>query len=212
MRIPFRYSLLLFSGSVSAISSMTHQVNEDIRDREVRVISATGEQLGIMSARDALELAARQDLDLVKISPKAVPPVCKIMDYGRFRFEQAKKEKEIRKNQHIVEIKEVRMSPSIDSGDFNVKLRNAKKFLSEGNRVKVAVRFRGREMAHTEIGADLLKRFAEECGDVANLDKKPNLEGRHMIMFLSPKTAKDLAAAAKKAAADAKEAEQANNQ
>ncbi len=212
MRIPFRYSLLLFSGGVSAISSMTHQVNEDIRDREVRVISATGEQLGIMSARDALELAARQDLDLVKISPKAVPPVCKIMDYGRFRFEQAKKEKEIRKNQHIVEIKEVRMSPSIDSGDFNVKLRNAKKFLSEGNRVKVAVRFRGREMAHTEIGADLLKRFAEECGDVANLDKKPNLEGRHMIMFLSPKTAKDLAAAAKKAAADAKEAEQANNQ
>ena len=212
MRIPFRYSLLLFSGGVSAISSMTHQVNEDIRDREVRVISATGEQLGIMSARDALELAARQDLDLVKISPKAVPPVCKIMDYGRFRFEQAKKEKEIRKNQHIVEIKEVRMSPSIDSGDFNVKLRNAKKFLSEGNRVKVAVRFRGREMAHTEIGADLLKRFAEECGDVANLDKKPNLEGRHMIMFLSPKTAKALAAAAKKAAADAKEAEQANNQ
>ena len=212
MRIPFRYSLLLFSGGVSAISSMTHQVNEDIRDREVRVISATGEQLGIMSARDALELAARQDLDLVKISPKAVPPVCKIMDYGRFRFEQAKKEKEIRKNQHIVEIKEVRMSPSIDSGDFNVKLRNAKKFLSEGNRVKVAVRFRGREMAHTEIGADLLKRFAEECGDVANLDKKPNLEGRHMIMFLSPKTAKDLAAAAKTAAADAKEAEQANNQ
>ena len=212
MRIPFRYSLLLFSGGVSAISSMTHQVNEDIRDREVRVISATGEQLGIMSARDALELAARQDLDLVKISPKAVPPVCKIMDYGRFRFEQAKKEKEIRKNQHIVEIKEVRMSPSIDSGDFNVKLRNAKKFLSEGNRVKVAVRFRGREMAHTEIGADLLKRFAEECGDVANLDKKPNLEGRHMIMFLSPKTAKDLAAAAKKAAADDKEAEQANNQ
>ena len=212
MRIPFRYSLLLFSGGVSAISSMTHQVNEDIRDREVRVISATGEQLGIMSARDALELAARQDLDLVKISPKAVPPVCKIMDYGRFRFEQAKKEKEIRKNQHIVEIKEVRMSPSIDSGDFNVKLRNAKKFLSEGNRVKVAVRFRGREMAHTEIGADLLKRFAEECGDVANLDKKPNLEGRHMIMFLSPKTAKELAAAAKKAAADAKEAEQANNQ
>ena len=212
MRIPFRYSLLLFSGGVSAISSMTHQVNEDIRDREVRVISATGEQLGIMSARDALELAARQDLDLVKISPKAVPPVCKIMDYGRFRFEQAKKEKEIRKNQHIVEIKEVRMSPSIDSGDFNVKLRNAKKFLSEGNRVKVAVRFRGREMAHTEIGADLLKRFAEECADVANLDKKPNLEGRHMIMFLSPKTAKDLAAAAKKAAVEAKEAEQANNQ
>ena len=178
---------------------MSHQVNEEIRDREVRVISATGEQLGIMSARDALELAIRQDMDLVKISPKAVPPVCKIMDYGRFRFEQAKKEKEIRKNQHIVEIKEVRMSPSIDSGDFQVKLRNARKFLSEGNRVKVAVRFRGREMAHTEIGADLLKDFAEQCADVANLDKKPNLEGRHMIMFLSPKTAKELNVAAKKA-------------
>ena len=178
---------------------MSHQINEEIRDREVRVISATGEQLGIMSARDALELAIRQDMDLVKISPKAVPPVCKIMDYGRFRFEQAKKEKEIRKNQHIVEIKEVRMSPSIDSGDFQVKLRNARKFLSEGNRVKVAVRFRGREMAHTEIGADLLKDFAEQCADVANLDKKPNLEGRHMIMFLSPKTAKELNAAAKKA-------------
>jgi translation initiation factor IF-3 len=181
---------------------MTHQVNEEIRDKEVRVISATGEQLGIMSARDALEIAARQDLDLVKISPKAVPPVCKVMDYGRFRFEQAKKEKEIRKNQHIVEIKEVRMSPSIDSGDFNVKLRNAKKFLGEGNRVKVAVRFRGREMAHTEIGADLLKKFAEDCADVANMDKKPNLEGRHMIMFLSPKTAKELNAAAKKAKED----------
>ena len=178
---------------------MSHQINEEIRDREVRVISATGEQLGIMSARDALELAIRQDMDLVKISPKAVPPVCKIMDYGRYRFEQSKREKEIRKNQHIVEIKEVRMSPSIDSGDFQVKLRNARKFLSEGNRVKVAVRFRGREMAHTEIGADLLKDFAEQCADVANLDKKPNLEGRHMIMFLSPKTAKELNAAAKKA-------------
>jgi translation initiation factor IF-3 len=173
------------------------------------VISATGEQMGIMSARDALEIAARQDMDLVKISPKAVPPVCKIMDYGRYRFEQAKKEKEIRKNQHIVEIKEVRMSPSIDSGDFNVKLRNAKKFLTEGNRVKVAVRFRGREMAHTEIGADLLKKFAEQCADVANLDKKPNLEGRHMIMFLSPKTAKELNAVAKKAKDDEQQAKEA---
>ncbi|MCD7945349.1 MAG: translation initiation factor IF-3 [Clostridiales bacterium] len=183
---------------------MTHQINEEIRDKEVRVISATGEQLGIMSAKSALEIAARQEMDLVKISPKAVPPVCKVMDYGRYRFEQSKREKEMRKNQHIVEIKEVRMSPSIDSGDFNVKLRNAKKFLAEGDRVKVAVRFRGREMAHTEIGADLLKRFAAECSDVANLDKKPNMEGRHMIMFLSPKTAKELNTAAKKAAAQEK--------
>lgn len=199
MRIPSLVFAFLFSGRCSGISSMTHQINEEIRDKEVRLISATGEQLGIMSARSALEIAAKQDLDLVKISPKATPPVCKVMDYGRFRFEQAKRDKEIRKNQHVVEIKEIRMSPSIDVGDFNVKLRNAKKFLSEGNRVKVAVRFRGREMAHTEIGAELLSRFADECSDVANLDKKPNMEGRHMIMFLSPKTAKELSAAAKKA-------------
>lgn len=186
---------------------MTHQVNEEIRDKEVRVISDTGEQLGIMSARSALEIAARKEMDLVKISPKAVPPVCKIMDYGRFRFEQAKREKEIRKNQHVVEIKEIRMSPSIDSGDFNVKIRNAKKFLAEGNRVKVAVRFRGREMAHTEIGAELLKRFAEECGDIANLEKKANMEGRHMIIFLAPKTAKELATAKKAAEAAEKNKE-----
>ena len=168
-----------------------HELNEDIHDREVRLIGSEGEQLGIMSSAEALKIADEQGLDLVKISPQATPPVCKLMNYGKFRFEQSKREKEARKNQHVVEIKEIRMSPSIDIGDFNVKLRNAKKFLSEGNRVKVAVRFRGREMAHTEIGADLLKRFAAECGDVSSLDKKPNLEGRHMIMFLSPKTGKE---------------------
>ena len=198
MRIPSPVFAFYFSGRCFRISSTTHQINEEIRDKEVRLISATGEQLGIMSARSALEIAAKQDLDLVKISPKATPPVCKVMDYGRFRFEPADRDKKVRENQHVVEIKEIRMSPGIDVGDFNVTLRNAKKFLSEGNRVKVAVRFRGREMAHTEIGADLLGRFAEECGDVANLDKKPNMEGRHMIMFLSPKTAKELSAAAKK--------------
>lgn len=175
-----------------------HQLNEDINDREVRLIGENGEQMGIVSSDEALRIAEERGLDLVKISPQAVPPVCKLMNYGKYRFEQSKREKEARKNQHVVEIKEIRMSPGIDVGDFNVKLRNAKKFLSEGNRVKVAVRFRGREMAHTEIGADLLGRFAEECGDVANLDKKPNMEGRHMIMFLSPKTAKELSAAAKK--------------
>ena len=143
-----------------------------------------------MSAQDALNMAEEQGLDLVKISPNAVPPVCKLMDYGKFRFEQTKREKEARKNQHVVEIKEIRMSPSIDVNDFNVKMRNAIKFLSDGNRVKVTVRFRGREMAHTDIGRDLLNRFAEQCAETANLDKTAKLEGRMMSIFLSPKTGK----------------------
>ena len=144
-----------------------------------------------MSAREALELAASRDLDLVKISPTATPPVCKLMDYGKYKFEQTKREKEARKNQHIVEIKEIRMSPGIDVNDFNVKLRNAQKFLSEGNRVKVTVRFRGREMAHTDIGRDLLIKFAGQCSEEATLDKDPKLDGRHMSLFLSPKVAKE---------------------
>ena len=164
-----------------------HQLNEEIRDSEIRLIGSTGEQLGIMSAAQALEIAAEQDLDLVKISPQANPPVCKLMDYGKFRFEQSKREKEARKNQHIVEIKEVRMSPGIDVGDFNTKLKNAQKFLRDGDRVKVTVRFRGREMAHTNIGEQLLRKFAEQCAELANLDKQPKLEGRNMSMFLSPK-------------------------
>ena len=168
------------------ISNVAHQINEEIRDKEVRLIGGQGEQLGIMSADEALKIAEEQGFDLVKISPTAVPPVCKLLDYGKFRFEQAKKEKEARKNQHVVEIKEIRMSPSIDIGDFNVKLKNAQKFVAEGNRVKVTVRFRGREMAHTEIGENLLKRFAEECADVAVMDKPPKLEGRHMAMFIAP--------------------------
>ncbi len=170
---------------------MTHQINEEIRDKEVRLISPTGEQLGIMSARAALAMAEEQELDLVKISPTATPPVCKLMDYGKFRFEQTKREKEAKKNQHVVEIKEIRMSPGIDVGDFNVKLRNAQKFLAEGNRVKVTIRFRGREMAHTDIGRGLLMRFAEDCAEMAAMDKSPKLEGRHMSMFLSPKAAKE---------------------
>ena len=174
------------------ISSKGHQINEEIRDREVRLVSADGEQLGIMSAREALEKAIELDLDLVKISPTANPPVCKLMDYGKFKFEQTKREKEAKKNQHVVEIKEVRMSPGIDVNDFNVKLRNAQKFLAEGNRVKVTVRFRGREMAHTDIGRSLLIKFAEECGEVATLDKDPKLDGRHMSIFLSPKIAKEV--------------------
>jgi translation initiation factor IF-3 len=167
-----------------------HQLNEEIRDSEVRLIGSTGEQLGIMSAAQAQHIADEQGLDLVKISPQATPPVCKLMDYGKCRFEQSKREKEARKNQHVVEIKEVRMSPGIDVGDFNTKLKNAQKFLTEGNRVKVSVRFRGREMAHTEIGRDLLVRFAEQISEVSTLDKEPKMEGRSMSIFLSPKTGK----------------------
>ena len=167
-----------------------HQLNEDIRDSEIRLIGSTGEQLGIMSAAQAQRIADEQGLDLVKISPQATPPVCKLMDYGKFRFEQGKREKEAKKNQHVVEIKEIRKSPGIDVGDFNTKLKNAQKFLADGNRVKVSVRFRGREMAHTDIGKDLLVRFAEQCAEVATLDKEPKLEGRSMSIFLSPKTGK----------------------
>ena len=167
-----------------------HQLNEDIRDSEIRLIGSTGEQLGIMSAAQAQRIADEQGLDLVKISPQATPPVCKLMDYGKFRFEQGKREKEAKKNQHVVEIKEIRMSPGIDVGDFNTKLKNAQKFLADGNRVKVSVRFRGREMAHTDIGKDLLVRFAEQCAEVETLDKEPKLEGRSMSIFLSPKTGK----------------------
>ena len=167
-----------------------HQINEEIRDSEIRLIGSSGEQLGIMSAAEAQHIADEQGLDLVKISPQATPPVCKLMDYGKFRFEQGKREKEARKNQHVVEIKEVRMSPGIDTGDFNTKLKNAQKFVADGNRVKVSVRFRGREMAHTDIGRDLLVRFAEAIAETATLDKEPKMEGRSMSIFLSPKTGK----------------------
>lgn len=169
------------------IATADHQINEEILDKEIRVIGPDGEQLGIMSAAQALAIAEENDLDLVKIAPNAVPPVCKVMDYGKFRFEQIKKEKDAKKNQHVIEIKEIRMSPSIDTNDFNTKVKNAQKFLADGDRVKVSVRFRGREMAHTEIGEVLLRDFADKCGETANMDKAPKLEGRNMSMFLSPK-------------------------
>ena len=172
------------------ISKQNHQLNEDIRDKEIRVISSTGEMLGIMAPADALNLAYDQGMDLVKISPNAKPPVCKIIDYGKFCFEQAKKEKEAKKNQHVTEIKEVRMSPGIDTNDFNVKVRSAQKFLKDGNRVKVTVRFRGREMAHTDIGKTLLDQFGAECSEMASVDRAAKLEGRHMSIFLSPKSSK----------------------
>ena len=172
------------------IGKLDHQINEEIRDKELRVIGANGDQLGIMSSADALALAEEKELDLVKIAPNAVPPVCKIMDYGKFRFEQLKKEKEAKKNQRVVEVKEIRMSPSIDTNDLNTKVKNAMKFLKDGNRVKVTVRFRGREMAHTSLGEVLLKQFGESCAEVATVEKGAKLEGRNMSMFLSPKNSK----------------------
>ena len=184
------FAFLFWNGGASVISKVVHQVNEEIRDKEIRLIGETGEQLGIMSSEEALDIAEERDLDLVKISPQAVPPVCKLMNYGKYRFEQSKREKEARKNQHVVEIKEIRMSPGIDVGDFNTKLKNAQKFLADGNRVKVSVRFRGREMAHTEIGRDLLNKFAEQCAEAATLDKAAKMEGRNMSIFLSPKAGK----------------------
>ena len=169
------------------IATQNHLLNEEIREPEVRLISEEGEQLGVMSGEQALRIAEEREMDLVLISPQAKPPVCKIMDYGKFRFEQTKKEKEARKNQRIIEIKEIRMSPGIDTNDFNVKVKNAMKFLKDGNRVKVTVRFRGREMAHTNIGEQLLVKFGQDCAELANVEKNPKLDGRHMSMFLSPK-------------------------
>lgn len=162
------------------------QINEQIRDREVRVISSTGEQLGIMSAKDALKKAEEKTLDLVKIAPTAKPPVCKIMDYGKYRFEQAKREKEARKNQKVVEIKEIRLSLNIDTHDFQTKVNHAEKFLKAGNKVKVSIRFRGREMAHPELGLTSMEKFAEACSEFSSVEKPAKLEGRQMLMFLAP--------------------------
>ena len=182
--------MYFLNGGASTISKAVHELNEEIRDKEIRLIGDDGEQLGIMTPDAALAIADEKGLDLVKISPQAQPPVCKLMNYGKFRFEQGKREKEAKKNQHVVEIKEIRMSPGIDIGDFNTKLKNAQKFVADGNRVKVSVRFRGREMAHTDIGKELLERFADQCAETANLDKGAKLEGRMMSIFLSPKTGK----------------------
>jgi translation initiation factor IF-3 len=162
-------------------------INEEIREKEVRVIGNDGAQLGIMSSKAALETAAAKNLDLVLIAPKAVPPTCKIMDYGKYRFEMAKREKENRKNQKIVSIKEVRLSPSIDTHDFETKLKSAVKFLQGGDKVKVTVRFRGREVHHSALGEELLERFAQGVAEVGSVDKKPKLEGRNMAMFIVPK-------------------------
>ena len=165
---------------------MEHQINEEIRDKEVRLISNDGEQLGIVAFQKAQDIAVEKGMDLVKIAPQAKPPVCKIMDYGKFRFEQAKREKEARKNQRVVEIKEIRLTPNIDIGDLNTKVKNACRFLKDGDKVKVSVRFRGREVTHSSLGQDLLHRFAELCSECSTVEKQPKLEGRQMLMFLAP--------------------------
>lgn len=162
-------------------------INEEIKHKEIRVVSNDGEQLGIMKLADAMKLADERNLDLVEIAPQATPPVCKIMDYGKYRFDQAKREKETRKNQKVVNIKEVRLTPSIDVGDFETKVKQAKKFITSGDKVKVALRFRGRELAHTEIGAPLLDKFAKNFEDIAIVEKQPKMEGKSMVMFLAPK-------------------------
>ena len=166
------------------------QINEEITDKEVRLISNDGEQLGIVSAAQAQKLAAEKNLDLVKIAPQAKPPVCKIMDYGKYRFEQSKREKEAKKNQRVIEIKEIRLSPNIDVHDFDTKVGHARKFLSAGNKTKVSIRFRGREMTHTDLGLTIMAQFAEKCADIASVEKPAKLEGRQMLMFLAPKSAK----------------------
>ena len=166
------------------------QINEEITDKEVRLISNDGEQLGIVSAAQAQKLAAEKNLDLVKIAPQAKPPVCKIMDYGKYRFEQSKREKEAKKNQRVIEIKEIRLSPNIDVHDFDTKVGHARKFLSAGNKTKVSIRFRGREMTHTDLGLTIMAQFAEKCADIASVEKPAKLEGRQMLMFLAHKSAK----------------------
>ena len=162
-------------------------INGLIRDKEVRVIGENGDQLGIMSAKEAMKLAQEAELDLVKIAPKAQPPVCKIIDYGKYRYELARKEKEAKKKQKTVEVKEVRLSPNIDANDLNTKVNNAKKFISKGNKVKVTLRFRGREMAHMQQSKHILDDFAELLADVASVEKAPKLEGRSMSMVLTEK-------------------------
>ncbi len=162
-------------------------INEQIRDKEVRVISAEGDQLGIMSAKDAMKIAREADLDLVKIAPNATPPVCKIIDYGKYRYELARKEKEAKKKQKVIEIKEVRLSPNIEENDLNTKVNAARKFLQKGDKVKVTLRFRGREMSHMAASKHILDDFAEKLADIAIVDKPSKVEGRSLVMFLTEK-------------------------
>ena len=182
-------------------------MNEEIRDREVRVIDQNGEQLGVLPIRKAMELAEEAGLDLVKIVPGAKPPVCKLMDYDKYRYEQSKKEREIRKNQKVVSLKEVQLSATIEENDIQTKAKAAVKFLQSGDKVKVSIRFRGRQITHSEIGLKVMQNFAERCAEVSSVERRPAMDGRHMIMILAPKAAK-ASFAEKKAAREARDAQE----
>ena len=188
---------------VFRISTKELSINEQIKAKEVRVIDADGSQLGIMKVSDARDLAYDKELDLVEISANSVPPVCRIMDYGKYRFEKEKKEKEAKKKQQTVDIKEIQLSCRIDTHDFNTKLNHAKRFLSGGDKVKVSVKFKGRELAHTGIGLEIIKKFGDECTEFGIIEKPPVLDGRQMLMFLAPKTAATSQKGGKKAKAEA---------
>lgn len=179
--------LLFYSNWRWRIITKDHMVNDEIRVKEVRLIGVEGEQLGVKPIREAMQLATELNLDLVNVAPTAKPPVCRIMDYGKFRYEQQKKEKEARKNQKVVEIKEVRFSATIDEHDYQTKLRNVVKFLNEQDKVKCTVRFRGREITHASIGQKVLERVAKETEELSSMERRPKLEGRSMIMILTPK-------------------------
>ena len=186
---PHLFFIQLFS-EVLLIATKELQINEEIRDREVRVITDDGEQLGVMTSSEALKAAQYRSLDLVKIAPQAQPPVCKIMDYGKYRFDRQKREKEAKKNQKVIEIKEVQLSLNIDTHDLETKVNHALRFLKAGNKVKVSIRFRGREMVHPERGYEIMQSFAEACSEVGTVEKPAKLENRNMLMFLAAKAAK----------------------
>ncbi|WP_371369824.1 translation initiation factor IF-3 [Sporomusa rhizae] len=169
------------------MSKETLKINEEIRAKEVRLVSSTNEQLGIVSLRDALRMAGEQNLDLVEVAPTAKPPVCRIMDFGKFRYEQQKRDKEVRKKQKVITLKEVKIRPNIEDHDFNVKLKNAQRFLEDGDKVKVTIMFRGRELSHPELGKQVLVRMATLLKDMATVEREPKLEGKNMIMIVAPK-------------------------
>ncbi len=176
----------IYGWRCSAISAKELQINEEIRAKEVRIVGEGGEQVGVMSTSAALAMAYEKDLDLVLIAPNAQPPVCRIMDYGKYRFERDKKEKEAKKKQTVVEVKEIQLSCNIDTHDFETKVKHAHRFIGDGNKVRVVVKFRGREMSHLDIGRDLLARFEEAVSDAGTVEKRPSLEGRFMSMIVSP--------------------------
>lgn len=190
------------------ISAKEVMINEQIRAKEVRVIDGDGSQLGVMSVKDALKIAYAKDLDLVEISPNSDPPVCRVMDYGKYRFERDKKEKEAKKKQQMIDVKEIQLSCRIDTHDFETKLKHARRFLDAGNKVKVCVKFKGREMAHTSIGQEIITKFGDACLDIGVIEKQPVLDGRQMIMFINSKQNVPQQASSKKKAPKAAESTQ----